>query len=128
MGESAAETVREINDVRARLEDEIHELEERMPPLHVAKRIGGGLLVGTSGAAVWWTVRRVRKRRERKRKPEPMSAVIQVLPDRWADQLDEVVRDGRWRRPAGYAAGAWAMFKLAELRQLRKTNKLLAAR
>lgn len=130
MGESASQTVREIEEVRERLDGEIRELEERLPPARVAKRVAGGLAVGSTGTAVWWVVRRARKRRERKKKAErpAVQAVVQLIPDRWSRQIERAVADGSWQRPAAYAAGVWAVFKIAEVRQLRKMNRLLASR
>jgi hypothetical protein len=72
----------------------------------------------------------IRRRRNRKKKEESptVKAVVQVMPDRLAKQVAESLEDGTWQRPAAYAAGAYLIFKFAELRQLRRTNKLLAAR
>lgn len=130
MGESAAQTVKEIEEVRDRLDGEIRELEERLPPAHVAKKIAGGLLVGGSGTMFWWAVRRARSRKSKKRKVESrtVEAVVQVVPERWAQQVTAALNDGRWQRPAAYAAGAWAIMKVAEVRQLRRMNKILASR
>ena len=78
-----------------------------------------------------WTLRRIRKRRKQRaveKANAPMAAVIKVVPDRWADQVSEMVADGTWKRPAAYAGAAWMVMKLAETRQLRKMNKLLASR
>jgi hypothetical protein len=129
MGENSAQTVKEIEDVRDRLDGELRELEERLPPAHVAKRVGATLLTGTTGTVTFWVLRRARAKRKAKKAPPPaVSTLVQVVPDRWAKQVAEMVEDGTWRRPAAYAAGAWAVFKLAEVRQLRKMNKLLASR
>lgn len=129
MGESAAQTVKEIEQVRDRLDGEIRELEERLPPVHVAKKVAGGLLVGGSGTVFWWVVRRARKRKRQKKTLAPsVEAVIQVVPDGVGKQLAKALEDGRWQKPAAYAAGAWAIVKITEVRQLRRMNKLLAAR
>ena len=130
MGENAAQTVKEIEQVRDRLDGEIRELEERLPAAHVAKKVAGTLLVGSSGTVFWWAMRRRRKRKSAKRRIEAPSveAVVQVIPERWAKDLAQVLGDGGWQRPAAYAAGAWAIFKIAEVRQLRRMNRLLAAR
>lgn len=129
MGESAAQTVKEIEQVRDRLDGEIRELEERLPPVHVAKKFAGGLLVGGSGTVFWWVVRRARKRRDKKKAVgAPVEAVIQVVPDGVGKQLAKALEDGRWQKPAAYAAGAWAIVKITEVRQLRRMNKLLASR
>jgi hypothetical protein len=130
MGESAAQTVREIEEVRDRLDGEVRELEERLPPAHVAKKVAGTLMVGGTGTVFWWAVRRTRSRKNKKRKAESraVEAVVQIVPDRWAKDVAQALNDGRWQRPAAYAAGAWAIFKVAEVRQLRRMNKLLATR
>lgn len=128
MGENAAQTVKEIEQVRNRLDGEIRELEGRLPPVHVAKKVAGGLLVGTSGTVFWWAVRRARKRKQKKAETRTVEAVIQIVPDRFAKQVAEAIEDARWQRPAAYAAGAWALVKIVEVRQLRKMNKLLASR
>jgi hypothetical protein len=128
MGENSTQTVKEIADVRERLDGELRELEERLPPAHVAKRVGAALLTGTTGSVTFWAIRRVRSRRKAKKAPAQVRAVVQVVPDRWAQQVEEMVTDGTWRRPAAYAAGAWAVYKIAEVRQLRKMNRMLASR
>jgi hypothetical protein len=131
MGESSAQTVKEIEEVRQRLDGEIRELEERLPPAHVAKKVAGGLFVGGSGTVFWWAVRRARKRKQKKQESKrqvsrPVSTVVQLVPDRFARQMTAALEDGKWQKPAAYAAGAWALFKVAEVRQLRKMNRLLA--
>jgi hypothetical protein len=129
MGESAAQTVKEIEEVRERLDGDIRELEDRLPPVHVAKKVAGGLLVGGSGTVFWWAIRRARKRKHQKKAMSaPVEAVIQVVPERWGKQLADALEDGRWQKPAAYAAGAWAIVKITEVRQLRRMNKLLATR
>jgi len=131
MGTSSAETVREIENVRQRLEGELTELEERIPPAHAVKKVAAIALTGTTGTVTLWTVRRLRKRRKQRtaEKAAPsMAAVIKIVPDRWADQVSEMVADGTWKRPAAYAGAAWIVMKLAETRQLRKMNKLLGSR
>ena len=127
MGQSTAETVKEIEDVRERLDGELRELEDRLPPARTVKRVAALGLTGTTGTITLWMIR---KRRAKKKKQETaaMRAVVQVVPDRWAKQVAESLEDGTWRRPAAYAAGAYVVFKLSELRQLRRMNKMLAAR
>jgi hypothetical protein len=120
--------VKEIEHVRDRLDGELRELEERLPPAHVAKRVAATLLTGTTGTVTFWAIRRARSRRKAKKSPPPVQALVQVVPDRWAKQVAEMVEDGTWKRPAAYATGAWFVFKLAEVRQLRKMNKMLASR
>jgi hypothetical protein len=128
MGESAAETVREIEDVRNRLDGELRELEERMPPARTIKRVAAIGLTGTTGTVTMWMIRRRRARKQKKQESPAVRAVVQVVPDRWAKQVTDALEDGTWRRPAAYAAGAYVVFKLSELRQLRRMNRMLAAR
>ncbi len=99
--------------------------------MHVAKKVAGGLLVGGE--------------RHRLLVGHPSRAQAQAQeakadsahgggrgPDRagslGARDVAQALNDGRWQRPAAYAAGAWAIFKVAEVRQLRRMNKLLASR
>ena len=129
MGETAAETVREIEQTRGRLESEIRELEGRLPaPARWTKRLVG-LAVGggASGAAFWFAVRKVRGRKKAKEKERPVQAVVQVLPERWAETLSGKLEDGQWKQWAGIAAGAWFLLRMAELRQLRKMNRTMIA-
>jgi hypothetical protein len=131
MGKSAAETVTEIEATRERLDAELAELQDRMPaPAVWAKRmigvvVGGGI----AGSAFWFGVKRLRrKRKEAKAKKEAVTAVVQVIPERWAESLSSAIEDGTWKAWAGGAVALWALFRLAEIRQLRRTNRLLVAR
>jgi hypothetical protein len=130
MGETAAQTVREIEQTRGRLESEIRELEERLPaPAIWAKRLAGiAVGGGASGAMFWFVVRRIRRKKEaRAKEAQPLQAVVQVLPESWGDALAEVLESGRWKQWAGVGAAAWFAFRLAELRQLRRMNRALMA-
>jgi len=127
MGESAAQTVREIEDTRERLDAELRELEARLPSAAVwTKRLVGMVVGGGIGAtALMFTVRRLRKRKKQKIPETQVQAVINVLPEGVAERISEAIEDGRWRQWAGLALGAWAVVRLAELRQLRKMNRAL---
>ncbi|HYH27586.1 MAG TPA: hypothetical protein VEA19_02285 [Actinomycetota bacterium] len=123
--------MKEIEQVRGRLGDQIEELEQRMPaPAKLAKR-GLGVLVGggVAGTALWWMIRR------RRAKKAPISqlqrageTVVQVIPEGWAEALKDRLEDEQVKKWALVAAGAWLAFRLAELRQLRRMNNALLAR
>jgi hypothetical protein len=130
MGQSSAETVKEIEETRSRLESDLRELEGRLPsPALWAKRAvgiaaGGGL----AGSMFWFGVRRVKKRRERKAAAErAQQAVLQLVPDEWAKAVSKALESGEWKGWLTLAGGAWVVLRLAELRQLRRTNKLILA-
>jgi hypothetical protein len=135
MGQSSAETVKEIEDIRGRLEDEIKELEHRLPrpAIWVKKLAGVAVGGGMAGFVFWKAVRRFQRRRkasapaERERYVANGSPVIQVVPERWAGRVEEVFADERVRSMAGVAAGVWLLLRLAELRQLRRVNRALIA-
>jgi hypothetical protein len=130
MGQSSTETVKEIEDLRGRLEEEIRELEDRLPrPARWAKRlVGVAVGGGVAGTALMMGVRRLRKRRKPARRalrnavPE---TVVNVIPDRWAVRLEDALRNERLKTLAGAAAAAWFVLRLAELRQLRRVNRAL---
>jgi hypothetical protein len=136
MGESSAATVREIEDIRDRLETNVQELERRMPaPAIWGKRLAGIAIGGGVGALV---LRQVLKRKAKKRSPvekvkravsesSPAQAVIQVVPEEVAGKVSKALEDGRWKQWAAAGAGVWLAFRLVELRQLRKLNKAVIA-
>jgi hypothetical protein len=128
MGQSSASTVREIEDIRSRLDTDMRELERRLPqPAVWAKRMAG--LVVAGGAASVLTVailRRVRGRRKAARlEGHPAQAVVQFVPAAVADRLADVLEDGRWKQWAAVAGGVWLAVRLVELRQLRRMNRAL---
>jgi hypothetical protein len=88
----------------------------------VGVAVGGGL----GGAAFWFAAKRLRRKRETERvEQRPMQAVVHVLPERWADRLSETLEDDRWKQWAAVIGGAWLLFRLAELRQMRRMNRAL---
>ena len=129
MGESAAQTVREIEDTRDRLDAELRELEQRLPqPAVWAKRaIGFAVGGGTAAIATMFLLRRRKKKKEEARAAATVPAVIQVLPERWAEQVADRLEDGRWKPYAAGAAALYVLFRLAELRQMRRMNRTLVA-
>jgi hypothetical protein len=96
-----------------------------------AKRAVG--IAAGGGAATTVALFVLRRRRKKKAEAKavaaaaPVSAVIQVLPDQWADRIREGLDDGRWRPWAAGAAGLYVAFRLAEIRQLRRMNRALIA-
>lgn len=131
MGQSSAETVEEIENIRDRLDGEVRALEDHLPaPAVWAKRlVGVAVGGGAAGSAFWFVTRRIRSARASTAPSEPVQSVIQLLPDGMADDLSrrvtEVMEDGSWRPWAAMAAGAWMLFRMAELRQLRRMNSAL---
>jgi Protein of unknown function (DUF3618) len=130
MGASTAETVREIEATRARLDADLSELQGRLPaPAVWAKRMVAVLVgSGVAGSAFWFGVHRLRRRRREKVRTQAVQAVVQVVPEQWAAAVSGAMEDGRWKQLAGAFLGAWALFRLAELRQLRRTNQMMMAR
>ncbi len=115
MGQSSAATVREIEDIRDRLDAGMRELERRFPqPTVWARRLVG---VGAGVAVGAFVLRRVAKR-ARGRRPTArratrgQPAAIQVSPE-----------DGRWKRWAAAGAGVWLAVGLVELCRLRRLNR-----
>lgn len=136
MGESSAATVKEIEDIRERLETNFEELERRMPaPAIWAKRAAGIAIGGGVGALVLRQVlKRAGKSPLKKAKqalagaaPTQTSAVIQVVPEEIAGKVSAAMEDGRWKQWAAAGAGVWLALRLLELRQVRKLNRALIA-
>jgi hypothetical protein len=131
MGQSSAATVREIEDLRSRLDSDVRELERRMPqPAVWAKRLAGVVVGGGTAALVTMAVlKRVRGRRKvpaaRRVERRPAQAVVQVVPEPVADRLADAIEDGRWKQWAAVAGGVWLAVRLIELRQLRRVNRAL---
>jgi hypothetical protein len=130
MGESSASTVREIEDIRSRLDTNMRELERRMPQPGVwAKRMAGVVVGG--GAAAVVTVALLKKSRDRKKaararlEGHPAQAVVQLVPAPVAERIADALEDGRWKQWAAVAGGVWLAVRLIELRQLRRVNRAL---
>jgi hypothetical protein len=131
MGQSSAATVREIEDIRDRLEVEMRELERRMPqPALWTKRLAGVVVGGGLGAIlVTRLLKRARDRRRPKRVADarPVQAVVQLVPEDVADRVAVALEDGRWKQWAAAGAGVWLAVRLLELRQMRRLNRQLVA-
>lgn len=132
MGQSSAATVREIEEVRGRLDANMRELERRLPqPAVWAKRLVG-IAVGGGTTAV--LVMSILKRRRNKKKSvkartqqqgAPVQAVVQVLPEPMAERVVAVIEQGQWKKWAAAAGGVWLALRLIEMRQLRRVNRAL---
>lgn len=120
MGQDAAQTVKEIEEIRGRLSADIEELQERMPaPAVWGKRALGALVGGGVVASAAWFLLRRRRSKARRQQPS-VEAVINLLPDDVARRVAEKLDDEQVKRWLTIAGGAWVLFKLAELRQLRR--------
>ncbi len=135
MGESAAETVREIEDTRERLDRELRELEERLPkPAVLGKRLAGVAVGGgVGGAALIFALKRARKKRKAAKAAKlatqvvPVQTVVSLLPAQWGERLAKAFDDEGVRGWLLLIGGAWIVFRLAEVRQLRRMNRALIA-
>jgi hypothetical protein len=86
------------------------------------------------GGSVWLIARRARKRRQRKAADRAarqtvsrVQEIAQRLPDQWSETVTERLEDERWRIWAlTIAVAAWVLFRMAELRQLRRLNRAMA--
>jgi hypothetical protein len=81
------------------------------------------------GSMFWFGVKRVRRRRkEEKARKQAVQAVVQVVPERWASAVSDAMEQGTWKPWAGGIAAMWLLLRLAELRQLRKMNRMMVTR
>jgi hypothetical protein len=132
MGQSSAQTVKEIEETRDRLDSQIRVLEDRMPrPALWAKRLAGVAAGGgAAGTAFWFLARRRRKQKAEKVMQTafvPVQTVIRVLPEDWGKRVGKSLENGEWKGWVTMGAGAWVLLRLAELRQLRRMNRVLIA-
>lgn len=107
MGESSAATVREIEDIRDRLEANFTELERRMPaPAVWVKRAAGIAIGGGIGALL---LRSILKRARGRPDEEPVAATV-ASPG----------GGGAWKPLLALGAGALIVLHVMELRELRR--------
>jgi hypothetical protein len=128
MGQSAAEKVREIEETRGRLGENLHRLEEKIPPRGQVGKSALKVLVGggTGGTVFWFALRKARARRRKKAVAVvPVQAVINVVPDRWAEAVGRALEDDKAKTWALGIAGTWIVLRLVEIRQLRKLRRSL---
>jgi len=131
MGANPAETVREIEETRDRLEADLRALEEHLPrPAVWGKRmVGIAVGAGVTSSAFWYGVRRLRKARKNKKRTIEAEVVatvptaVQLVPEQWAERLSSALEDGQLKTWVMLGAAAWAVLRLAEVRQLRTLNR-----
>ncbi len=130
MGENAAQTVKEIEETRDRLDAELRELEARLPSAAVwTKRLVGMAVGGGVGATAFlFAIRRLRKRKKEKTPDTQVQAVINVLPEGMAERISDALEDGRVKQWAAAGAAVWILLRLVELRQLRRMNRMAFVR
>ena len=130
MGKNAAETVKEIEETRDKIESEIRVLEDRLPKpaLWTKRLIGVAAGGGIGGAMFWFGVKRVRNRKKaKKQQPAPVNAVINLLPDNVSERVSSALENGQAKNAALAIGGVWVALRIAELRQLRRMNRALLA-
>jgi len=130
MVQTTAQTVKDIEETRARLGNNLHELEQRLPaPADLMRRVVMIAAGGGAGSTVFWfVVRRIRKRRKARRAEQERVAVVNLVPEELTQAVREAFESGQWK---GWVAGfgaAWLLFRFAELRQLRRMQAAMAAR
>ena len=124
MGQDSTETVKEIEEVRGRLGDQIEELETRLPKPALAAKRGLGVVVGggLAGTLIWALLKRGRKSRK--------TAKVEKAAVKAVEQAAENVEPETKRRSTGktltkLAIGAgviWFAYKLAQMRQTRNDD------
>lgn len=118
MGESSSETVREIEDVRGRLEGEIQALEERLPKPPAAKNLIGA----AAGAGLAALTLKAMLKKGRRRKTSKIDEIKEQASD-LPDQIRESLGDADWKPVAAAFGGLWVLFRLMEVRQLKRLNR-----
>ncbi len=81
MGERKADTLREIDEIRRRIDRDLDDLGESLPPASDLKRMAVGALVGGMVLilGVWYLGRRVKVAREERRVKELLKDAIREL-------------------------------------------------
>jgi hypothetical protein len=112
MGQSAAQTVREIEQTRARLETNLGALQDRLPEREDLMRRAAGLAIGglAGGAALWIAMRRLRSGRHAEG-PAPETVTV--------------VRTGRWSSWIAVASFALNAIAIARLRRMTSASASL---
>lgn len=127
MGQSAAATVEEIEDIRGRLDADMRELERRLPQPAVWAKRAVGVVVGggVAGMVALAVLRRRRKKRRQAQPIEIVKPVVNVVPEDAAERVSAALADGRWKPWVAAGAGVWLAMRLLEVRQLRRLNRRL---
>ncbi len=118
MGTSAAETLKEIEGIKGRLEADVRELQDRLPaPAVWAKRaVGVALGGGLAGGALTFLRRRMRKGKSE----APMQAVVKIVPESGAVVASEDSPRSRWMPLMAAMGAAMIVLRVMELRELRR--------
>ena len=119
MGQSADQTVREIEQARERLDADLRQLEARLPFAPVR----GAAVAAGAATALWLAARGTRRLRSARRWGRGPVAV--VLPGTLARRVAVTVQEGRWKGWAAGAAGLWLALRVAEIWQLRRLGRAL---
>ncbi|MGH2768036.1 MAG: DUF3618 domain-containing protein [Actinomycetota bacterium] len=128
MGQGPAETVKEIENIRERLAEDVRELEDRLPGAAWARRAVGAAVGTGLGGAIVAVVRRRRKRKRAKAVDgTPVTAAITLVPQEWADRLARGFEKGSWKPWATAIIAIWLALRLAELRRLRRLQRAILA-
>ncbi len=120
MGTSAAETLKEIEGIKGRLEADVRELQDRLPaPAVWAKRaVGVALGGGLAGGALMFLRRRMRG--GKKREAGPAQAVVKIVPESGAVVASEDSPRSRWMPLMAAMGAAMIVLRVIELRELRR--------
>lgn len=119
MGESAAQTVKDIERIRGRLDEEVAELQRRLPaPAVWGKRILGAAAGGGAGGTLFAVLlRRNRKRREKREREEVARhpLVTAIVPAEAIRSTSQPSKRGGLMAWAAAAGGVWLGLRIAEL-------------
>jgi hypothetical protein len=95
-----------------------------MPALTPVKRLVGVAVGGGMGGTVFWfVVKRMRARKQKKQATQPVNAVINLVPEDVATKVSEMMEGERAKQLAIGAFAVWVLLKLAEIRQLRALRR-----
>jgi hypothetical protein len=129
MGQGTAETVRELDEIRDRLESDMDELHTRLPAPEVwAKRLVGVLVGGgAAGSALIFLTRRARGKK-RAAAAAPARPIIKAMPARFARAIGGTPTGARRRPWVPFLVAGSLVLLLAEVRELRKLREAVSRR